>query len=1215
VGAVNIVYNRDFPETVAREFEGPGHTVPGGTTNQVFQELRTLWHERGNILAYNQEGRVFVELLGDEQSDGSYHHLGFEIVDVSKRPVPRDVAAELGERITPPPPGSLETLFPEPVLQASGQSFAYQHSTSANDEPEFYATHETRNLNDYQVHWMEEGLSGLRWPSLLARYQFRWPVEASKYSHYLRPLAVSIEEAQLTAVPLDSQNAPVIEYQDPLDFPRALLTQDFRFYTWLDPAHSAHRTLLRFHAGEGNIAFERVFSWLESSLAATNFAADPVATNLVAWDPDRKLFDWPDELKAPRVVRQTVDVGQRITAPAGEQGATGDYLAGYINPALGTHYNINAYVNPLAEGFEAANRGAIIPVNAMPNQGQLQVWWFRTNSSLSGPNAGSTKKGFTTIHWPTAMGIYTLRWPANPRQIVLASQLGSGTLDPFETHGSIYYQNDPQLPGYNPNEEHALMAGGVAYATRDDLNVTNSAGYSSHPYVLVEYQAQDGRPAMAVFQVLREQPSAGYVFDYIVEAGKLFQPPMPLPLLGKPVEGHGDTAMNYNCEPDLPGGDLPGGWQDSMTNGPFAHYRGFSYRDRNQDLWVYRGFHAGPPPLQAGTYQADTGAFSSLSPATAVAGQPFTYHVHASRRAQALRMSVPGGLPEWLTINGLSLQGTPGSSQLGLNKLSVVVEDRYEQGAVTNTLLVDVVESGLVVAQAPLSLSCSNQYTGTLVTHLGRPPFLAEPPVPSNSFTMRFYYQTQDGFAWPGVANPPSAGTIVPYLRPYAPALGTFAGNGASKHTPALDIVYRPVWPSADPKDSTKPLPTLPYGATLAQPQFGLPGVRDMQTAHILYQQSIAASIAEAQPSAILHDATREKTADLDAQGLHQLPGGVRADYYQGKYFFPKLPPHLAGRVFFDPNRGANGALVFHGDFKQEVLGESYLLLNVLRGTDLNVVKSLCPAADSNHAKWVALVDTLAATVETFFENPAQPGTYIPRESWTVTVPVGDLASITNDNTAVDSYALSATGPGGGYVTLIENGGTAFTQPGEPVSIHVFRVGGGLHSGETKVITAANPLNEQLTLQHSADLAGRFDQYEYEWKIAAPVDGTPPEPDEAMSRYLRLADVQVNLPRCLLGGAGIQALSDNYVVMRYRPTNPSHPFYNSWSEWTKPALAEGWIKRVLAGINPFNQRHHRPLQQPGEHGRQHPHPGGTSLGRRRGPESRHHQQLRSDRDL
>ena len=50
--------------------------------------------------------------------------------------------------------------------------------------------------------------------------------------------------------------------------------------------------------------------------------------------------------------------------------------------------------------------------------------------------------------------------------------------------------------------------------------------------------------------------------------------------------------------------------------------------------------------------------------------------------------------------------------------------------------------------------------------------------------------------------------------------------------------------------------------------------------------------------------------------------------------------------------------------------------------------------------------------------------------------------------------------------------------------------------------------------------------------------------------------------------ADVRALSDNYVIMRYRPVDDA----DGWSDWTTPALAEGWIKRVLAGINPFNQR-------------------------------------------
>jgi len=72
--------------------------------------------------------------------------------------------------------------------------------------------------------------------------------------------------------------------------------------------------------------------------------------------------------------------------------------------------------------------------------------------------------------------------------------------------------------------------------------------------------------------------------------------------------------------------------------------------------------------------------------------------------------------------------------------------------------------------------------------------------------------------------------------------------------------------------------------------------------------------------------------------------------------------------------------------------------------------------------------------------------------------------------------------------------------------------------------------------------------------------------------------VATDIPRYTLGGAGIQVLGDNYVVMRYRPITATHPLYSAsptdadWSEWTRPALAEGWIKRVLAGINPFNQR-------------------------------------------
>src|SRR6185369_1447139 len=194
------------------------------------------------------------------------------------------------------------------------------------------------------VHWMEEGLVGLRWPSLFSRYRLAWPVDVSKYSHYIRPLVATENEARETAVPLATDNVPIIEYQDPFDRPRAKLTEEFNFYTFLSPTYPAHRTLLRFTSGE-NIAFERVFSWLDTTLKTTNFG-HTVAADLNGWNPTNGTVMWANDLTAPRVVSQTVNVGERIVAPGGERGAAvGEtYLAGHVHLPAGTLFNVNAYV-------------------------------------------------------------------------------------------------------------------------------------------------------------------------------------------------------------------------------------------------------------------------------------------------------------------------------------------------------------------------------------------------------------------------------------------------------------------------------------------------------------------------------------------------------------------------------------------------------------------------------------------------------------------------------------------------------------------------------------------------------------------------------------------------------------------------------------------------------------------------------------------------------
>jgi hypothetical protein len=1397
VRALRFVYSSEFPETVNAEFVAPGESL---IATNALKETRTIWYDadRHQILAYNREGRVFLELLGDSVDGDTRRHLGYEIVDVVKEVAPLTVPVELGEELTPYPGRPDPTLKPERVKAVDlTKNFVYQHT--ANGRIRFYATRETQNTNDMLLHWLEDGVEGLQWPFVFARYQQGWPSDAARYSHYVRPLVATEAEAQQTAVPLPTDNVPLIEHQDDLKHPRGKLTAEFRFYSFLEPAYPVHRTLLRFTSGD-RVRFERVLSVLNTTLSA-QVPADGSAQDRVilppepwltgstlikpgsalrlngpaasgntygqmpagdyfgesaftietwilvrehrAWArvmdfgngqaannvllaaslegsqlPGLQFFDGGGTLKldltsdtqllqnqwvhlvatyesgtarlyqdgvltasktgvpapasvtrtncfigrsnwgdsdakadfanfriwsaartpsqimqdrtsvypsgtpgltaqflfngtgspaldnsgngknmtlfgsfvlgagsdhpfppsglvtaltnltaAPRFVRQTVYVGDRLAAPAGELGGDGDaYYAGYLNQSQGKLFHPGAYRDPFATDFDSKQSGAIIPVNAVPGTNQLEVLWFRKNQA-------SAAQGFKPVYWPSILGRYLIAWPTSPSEIVLASNDGSGPLDSLQARGTIYTQNNPALPGYNPNEEHAVLIGGQAYALRDDLNLTGAtvpaqlsgagATYSSDRFVLLDYTAADGRPAIRAFRVLRENPADGIVFDYPVAAGTLLQAPMPLPFLPPPVEIVSKTKTNYNTEPAANSGDLPTGWQASMATSAYSNYASFTYRDRKQNYWVMRGVHAGQPTLQAGRFETNTSSWTTNLPAaTAIVGQPFTNVFHTSRRTDSLVLRLDTNspaLPTGLSINGLTLAGTPTTVTSSI-LYQFTITDVGDNTSVTNTLALTVNGSGSVVSQGPLTVQSTNRYALNTATYVGRPPFLAAPATNANSFTMRFYYKTQPGFAWPGVGNAPAEGSIVPYLRPLN-AGGSYEGAPGAKNTAALDIVYRPYWPGNPPK--------MAFGETLTDPKNGLPAIRGQTSAQVLYQQSIGQNITNARASVVLHDPTREKTFALSTGGLSRVPDGVRKDSYQGRVYFPNLPPHLAQRFYFDPNRGQLGSLVLRGEFKDEVIGEKYLLLNVLGAQDLATVKALCPSLDANKARWDGAVDGLATAVETFRENLNAPGTY--RVETSTSVGVTNLAEITDDDMAVDSYALSAAGPGSGYVTVLVGGGEAFTPKGEPVSAYVMRVTGSLYRGSLKVLPSANPLNEQVSLQHTADLAGKFSDYEYEWRINPPVDGQPPTSDATMSRYQVLTN-GVAVPRYTLGGSGIQALVDNWIVLRYRPKNTSHPLYNQWSEWTEPQLAEGWIKRVLAGINPFNQR-------------------------------------------
>jgi hypothetical protein len=1069
IETVNPVYSANFPATVVQEYQGVGLSTPSDLS--LPPERRTLWFDKtvgvGQLHAYNVEGRIFVEYLGAlKPGSGSVHEfLGADIVDVTRVPKPVDVTVLLGEQLTPrnaegqllPVDGSSEWAAKPVVAVSAGNESLYGSATRKDGTTNYYAERENLTPDRVAFYWLEQSDAaihfqaapaapnlGIFWPRARNHYRQVWPTDVTKYAHYTVPTGGS---TVATGMAFSGGQIPQVVYQDdPTQSEARIDVTSQRLIVTFVGDEGLNRSLLKF-SGPNEVWYVRLFTQMENRprlISVTNggsgYTSPPavsftgggtgavavatltgdrvtavtvtnpgqnftVATQVVltggGGNGASAILSEPGFLEGDALSALTavVNVGDRINAPAGHE------AAGYI--ASGDGYNPAAYADPFSVGMTEAARQAIIPVNAIPGKNVLKVWWFKKVQPASA--------SFQPFYVPAKIGTYTLQYPANPAAIVLASNAGSGDLSGAEIAGSLYVQNDRTKPGFNPNEEHAVMLAGRIYALRDDLNNTsaNGAVYTSEPYALLSYtHPTDARPAMRAFKILRELDVDGTaddkIFNYPVTAGTILQGPMPLPILPLPVDANGNVAnVEVVGVPEVaPHASAP------------THYAKFTYKDRKGYDWVYRGAH-GPAPV------------NSISLANA--GTGYT--------------SAPS-----ITISGGGGSGAAATASVSDGKIVAIT--------VTN--------NGSGYTSAPtIDIAGGDGTGGAAVANIG--PTLG----------MRFYYTMREGFFIPGVATQPALGTILPYLRPLT--AGTPQGDPVSG-TP-LTIVYRPVWPTNAAE--------LRIAETLTLPKFGLPAVLTQTSANVLYQQSIAV-LGSAKPSVTLHDPIREKTYAFGAANqLDKIPASVLTSDYQGKTYFQGVPPHLQTRLFFDANRGTKGALVFLGKFVDEVAGEDYIDLNVLNSDDVTKLKDLCKAEDPNKAKWDTAIDNLATAVETFIEDPLRPGTYKSNGN-PVTVGGTALATSDDSDTAVVNYALTSTGYGSGWVSLIFGNGKAFTPAGEPVSVAVFKVTPRLNTGELKVQPSSNPLDEQVSLRHSGDFAANPADYEFEWRYAPPQDGVAP---------------------------------------------------------------------------------------------------------------------------
>ncbi|CAN5206834.1 hypothetical protein BH09SUM1_BH09SUM1_20560 [soil metagenome] len=176
------------------------------------------------------------------------------------------------------------------------------------------------------------------------------------------------------------------------------------------------------------------------------------------------------------------------------------------------------------------------------------------------------------IFFPYITVRYNMQWNPAANTIIIASLAGSGPLDSLGNNISVYVQNDRTKPGFNPNEEHAVVLSNTIYPLRDDLNVFGSANANnpntSRPYSLAQFFSDSGYGGMRAFKVVAETSTVK--FAYTGTAGKLIQRPIPLSILA-------------------PGNDPCPNTSETATPNGSRRVSGSGYIDKNGNLFALAG--------------------------------------------------------------------------------------------------------------------------------------------------------------------------------------------------------------------------------------------------------------------------------------------------------------------------------------------------------------------------------------------------------------------------------------------------------------------------------------------------------------------------------------------------------------------------------------------------------------------------------------------------
>jgi len=466
-----------------------------------------------------------------------------------------------------------------------------------------------------------------------------------------------------------------------------------------------------------------------------------------------------------------------------------------------------------------------------------------------------------------------------------------------------------------------------------------------------------------------------------------------------------------------------------------------------------------------------------------------------------------------------------------------------------------------------------------------------------------YHYPLQAGFYYDlnGDDVPDeSTGQCVPWMSRLPDSMGG---------TPGLNDPIRVEYQLSWPED----VPLLEAGESLFKPKRGLPDIYDQAAVEVVYDHRWNEAMAQGIQNPNFSLAQVINGFDIRSVSLSALPQGLSTEIDEvgetkilgSSDGAVRLPVTLRKRLRYD---ALNGLLKLGGIFDDSGAGEPLVILDVMSETERDLLYSL-----SSDEAWTTAVHELFL----LSRNPQGIGMICigfdigtsqvcinPRPVFESDILIGwkddNNDGILEPLRSVGGHPALTAGAASdeGFITLAFNNDESLGSL--PVSLEVIRVGclvypeppaapeiTAPYMGEVKVLPPDNVFDESLTLHFNGDFGGRVDEIEFEWYYHPDEDGTPPTPlpDPEHGQMNGWFAVPVDDPQgaadVTIGGADLQTLSDNWYVVRYRGLSACNN-ETQWSIWAgqpgstpldpRAQLAEGWVKRVLQGLNPFDAR-------------------------------------------